>query len=87
MKRGSSRVNLLKKTRPFLGMKTAALIYSSMIVPILTYSGLVTFGSISDTLKRKRKELENRAQKIVGINVKLPSLSKIVFKRAVTFVH
>ena len=58
-----------------------------MVVLMLTYSGLATFGSISDTLKRKRKELENRAQKTVGMNVKLPSSSKVVFKREINFVQ
>ena len=58
-----------------------------MVVLMLTYSGLAPFGSISDTLKRKRKELENRAQKTVGMNVKLPSSSKVVFKREINFVQ
>ena len=87
LKRVSSRVKLLKKTRPFLDTKTSALIFSSMIVQILTYSCLATFGSISETLKRKTKELEHRAQKIIGMNVKIPSSSKIVSKRVVTYVH
>ena len=51
----SEQLTSSKKTRPFLDTKTAALIYSSMILPMLTYSGLATFCSISDTLKRKRK--------------------------------
>ena len=36
-------------------MKTAVLIYSSMVVPMLTYSGLATIGSISDTEKKKKR--------------------------------
>ena len=65
----SEQLTSSKKTRPFLDTKTAALIYSSMILPMLTYSGLdssmilpmltysglATLCSISDTLKRKRK--------------------------------
>ena len=47
----------------------------------LTYSGLATIGSISDALKRKTKQLENRGQMIVGINIKIPSSSKVVSKK------
>ena len=83
LKKASSRVRLLKKTRPFLDTRTAALIYNSMKVPRLIPVLLHML------LSRKLiRELKIRAQKIVEKDAKIPSTSKIVvvlFQGALAF--
>ena len=87
LKKAASRVSLLKKMRSFLDVKTSALIYNAMILPILTYCCLSTYGNTPPSLDEKVKALERRAQKIVGKDVLLPSSNEIKMKRVVTYVH
>jgi hypothetical protein len=87
LKKAASRVSLLNRMRPFLEEKTAALIYNAMILPILTYCYLATYGTTPSSLDRKIVALERRAQKIIGKDILLPSSNKINTKRVVTYAH
>jgi hypothetical protein len=61
LKKAASRVSLLKRMRPFLEEKTAALIYNAMILPILTYC-CATYGTTPSSLDKKIVALVRRAQ-------------------------
>jgi len=87
LKKTASRLRLLKKARQIINAKTAAQIYNAMIIPILNYCCLSTYGAVSTSLNEKAMALERRAQRIVGGTVLLPSLGTVQMRRIVTFVH
>ena len=87
MKKARSRVNLLRRIRPFIDTNTASLIFKVMILPILTYCPYSTFGNIPNyKIENKAQNIENRAQKIIG--KPLPYHMKNFQKRRIaTYVH
>jgi len=87
LKKASSRVNLLKKMRYFVDSKTAALVYQSMILPILFYCPFVTLATIPNHLKEKIATMENRAERMIGGDFVIPRSENIKQKRICSFVH
>jgi len=67
-KKASGRLILLHKLRPYLTVDAAYLIYTMMIVPILTYQGPVKL-TYNVTHQQQLKSLESRASRITGKQV------------------
>ena len=88
LKKASSRVHLLRRIRFFIDSNTAATIYKSMIVPLLTYCPLVT-SCMTNTLNLNLERLEIRAARIISadITTRIPKVSNIHRKRCCTFVY
>ena len=64
-KKASARLRLLEKMRPYLTKYATIQIYKMMIIPILTYSGILCLEHNKYQLDRF-KSLENRSRKIIG---------------------
>ena len=73
-KRASNRLRLLQYVRRNLTENSAALIYKSMILPILTYSSTIKT-TINDSQNAKHESLERRATKVI--------LDRTLFQRLV----
>ena len=71
----------------FYDTKTAALIYQSMILPILTFYSLTTYGSTSQYIKDSTIVLENHAKRIIGRNYHVQSSENKKCDRECFFVH
>jgi len=67
--------------------KTAALVYQSMILPILFYCPFVTLATIPNHLKEKIATMENRAERMIGGDFVIPRSENIKQKRICSFVH
>ena len=65
--RASNRLRLSQYIRRNLTEKSGELIYKSMILPILTYSGTIKT-TINDSQNAKYESLERRATKVTGSN-------------------
>jgi hypothetical protein len=85
IKKASTRVRLLKKTRHFLDKDTAKLVYQSLILPLFTYCSLNIYGATPNYLKNRIIEIESRAERIIGCPV--PTRETVLVKRICTFVH
>ena len=88
-KRASGRLRLLSKLRCFLDSTTACKLYRSMIVPVVTYCGILNL-KLTTGQSRKLAALHERAIRIIVTNSKecsvlSPEKSKI--KRACVLVH
>ena len=87
-KKVAARIRMLKRIRFFINSDTASKIYRSMIVPVLTYSPLVTM-NVNNTEKEKILSLENRARKIISPHndVVIPKVLEIVRKRCCVYAY
>ena len=63
-KKACERLRLLRKIRPFLNVKAAKAIYQGMVLPILTYCGLLNL-KLSRTQEDKLLSIHHRALDII----------------------
>ena len=84
-KRASGRLRLLAKLRGCLNLKSVKAIYQSMILPILTYCGILQL-KLTQTQLRRLSSFHDRAVKIVSLSsstpAELPSVIQCNRKRA-----
>ena len=66
IKKASTRIRLLRKTRSFMDTETANLVYQTLILPLFTYCSLSIYGATPEYLKRQIVKIENRVERIVG---------------------
>ena len=88
-KRASGRLRLLSKLRRFLDSTTAYKLYRSMIVPVITYCGILNLKATTGQ-SRKLVALHQRAIRIIGMSSKEYSAlspEKSNIKRACILVH
>ena len=88
-KRASGRLRLLSKLRCFLDSTTACKLYRSMIVPVVTYCGILNL-KLTTGQSRKLAALHERAIRIIGMSSKECSVlspEKSNIKRACVLVH
>ena len=67
-------------------MKNDDRIFQMMIVPIITYSGMVKL-SLTKIQLRKLDSIERRAREIIGNDVYIPHLDKLIKKKACVVVR
>ena len=75
----SSRLNLLRKLKYMMDLRTAVTIYNSMLRPIFRYCNSL-YLKLNNTQKMKLTSLTNRSLKIISPNetdVNIPSLENI----------
>ena len=88
-KKATGRLKLLGKLRGQLDEKSAKAIYTSMIVPTVTYNCILQ-GSLTVNQKHKLSSIVNRAKSIIQDNqqrdVSLPSLENETKKQTCFFV-
>ena len=88
-KKATSRLRLLSKIRPNLNVNAAKAIYNCMILPILTYCGVLNF-NLTQTQLNKLVSLQERATKLVFLNgtpeLGLQSVTNCKKKRACELV-
>ena len=87
LKKASTRVNLLKKVKFYIDSKTAALIYQSMILPILTFCPFSTHGSTPKYIKDNTIALESHTERIIGENHRVRSSDNEKCIRLCSFVN
>lgn len=63
-RKASSRIGLLKRTKPFISTSTAKLIYSAIIEPVFDYCGVV-WDECGATATNKLQRLQNRAARVI----------------------
>ena len=89
-KKATGRLKLLGKLRSQLDVKSAKAIYTSMIVPTITYNCILQ-GSLTANQKHKLCSVVNRANSIIKGNhpgsVSLPSLENETKKQTCYFVR
>jgi len=85
IRKASTRIRLLKKTRNFMDTKTASLVYQTMIMPLFTYCSLCLYGATPSYLKQRFHHIESRAEQIIGGSV--PKREEVLKKRICAFVH
>ena len=85
IKKASTRIRLLKKTRHFMDKYTAKLVYQTLFLPLFTYCSLNTYGATPTYLKSRIVDIENRAERIIGCPV--PKRECVLVKRICSFVH
>ena len=89
-KRASGRLRLLAKLRGCLNLKSAKAIYQSMILPTLTYCGILQL-KLSPTQLTRLASFHDRAVKIVStgnsVPTELPSVIQCNRKRACEIVR
>ena len=89
-KRASSRLRLLKKTRPFLTIDAAETIYKSMTVPLLTNSRIITL-NLNHTESLKVANLQEQAEKIIKssdmVQLQLPEVMSFVKRQKCILVN
>ena len=66
-KKACGRLRLLRKIRPFLNVKAAKAIYQGMVLPILTYCGLLNL-NLSRTQEDELLSIHHRALDIIKSN-------------------
>ena len=91
VKKASSRLQLLYKTRPYLTLEAALNVYKMMILPILTYSSIIKLQFTKTELTRLTL-IENRAHRIIennelGNNVTIPTTVNVIKKNACVIVR
>ena len=84
-KKATGRLNLLTKLRSFLNFEAAYNIFEMVIAPIVLYSSLIHL-QLTSTQKRKLQSLSNRAEKIVGGNLKIKGIGNRMLQNACNFV-
>ena len=72
LKKASGRVNRSKKIRYLIDSKTAAIVYQSIILPIIVYCPFATYGATPNYMKENKLSMENRAEKIIGGSYVIP---------------
>ena len=87
LKKASGRVNRLKKIRYFIDSKTAAMVYQSMILPIIVYCPFATCGATPNYSKENILSMENRAEKIIGGSYVIPRSETVKRKRICAYLH
>ena len=80
-KKASGRLRLQSKLREHVTSDAAFKIYQMMILPIITYSGMVKL-LLSNTQLAKYTSIENRARDIIGNEKHIPQLENILKKKA-----
>ena len=85
-KKASNRVRLLSKLGGYVTPNVAAKIYQMMISPIITYSGTIKL-FLTETNRRKLRSIDNRVREIVGEELYLPQLYKLIKKKACEIVR
>ena len=75
-KKATSLIKLLAKTRKYLTVLASYNIYTSMIVPVLTYRSIVKL-CMTRTQSNQILSVENRAKKIIGTD-KLPKIDSMI---------
>ena len=69
-KKASGRLRLLAKIRSHLDIESAKAIYRSMVLPVLTYSGILNL-KLNRTQENMLSSFHNRAMQIVAKNMAL----------------
>ena len=85
-KKASNRVRLLSKLGGYVTPNVAAKIYQMMISPIIMYSGTIKL-FLTETNRRKLRSIDNRVREIVGEELYLPQLYKLIKKKACEIVR
>ena len=85
-KKASNRVRLLSKLGGYVTSNVAAKIYQMMISPIITYSGTIKL-FLTETNRRKLRSIDNRVREIVGEELYLRPLYKLIKKKACEIVR
>ncbi len=85
-KKASNRLRLLSRLREHLTSTAATQIFQTMIVPIITYSGMVKLVPTKTQL-RKLDSIERGARKIIGNDAYIPHLDQLIKKRACEIVR
>ena len=85
IKKASSRIRLLKKTRTFMDKQTAKLVYNCLVFPLFTYCSLSLYGPTPNYLKERIDKLEQKAEKLVGCGI--PKREVVLKKKLCLFVH
>ena len=80
-KKASGRLRLLSKLREHVTSDAALKIYQMMILPIITYSGMIKL-LLSNTQLAKYTSIENRARDVIGNEKHIPQLENILKKKA-----
>lgn len=85
IRKASSRIQLLRKTRKFMDTQTAKLVYNCLVFPLFTYSSLSLYGPTPNYLKERTDKLEQKAEKLVGCAI--PKREVVLKKKICLFVH
>ena len=89
-KRASSRLRLLQKIRPQLNLPSTKAIYQGMIIPILTYCGVLNLNQ-TITQQDRLASFHKRAFKIIFVDSvpdqNFPSAVELKKKRACVLVR
>ena len=89
-KRASSRLRLLHKIRPQLNLLSAKAIYRGMIIPVLTYCGVLNL-NLTTTQQDRLASFHKRALKIIFAgsvpHPNFPSVVELKEKRACVLVR
>ena len=77
-KRASGRLRLLEKLRKYVDLHTSNIIYNSMVLPTLTYCGILNLKHTT-TQSNKLSSLQARAEKVISRNQSetIPVLSPV----------
>ena len=84
-KKASGRLRLQSKLREHVTSDAAFKIYQMMILPIITYSGMVKL-LLSNTQLAKYTSIENRARDVIENEKHIPQLENTLKKKACTTV-
>ena len=84
-RKASGRVQLLQRLRPHLTKPAALMIYTSMILPLLTYCGVVNLNT-NETQQAKYRSIERRSARIIGVD-KVISIRRSIEKRSNVIVR
>ena len=75
-KKASGRLRLLTKIRNYLDIESAKAIYRSMVLPVLTYCGILNL-KLNRTQENKLNSFHNRAMQIIAKNRRCEVISPI----------
>ena len=86
-KKCCNRLKLLSKLRHHVSSDAANRIYQSMILPVVTYSGLLKF-QLTKTQSDRFQSIERRAENIIAPDEhgQMPSIIKILHKQSCSIV-
>ena len=87
-KKASNRLRLLCKLRPYMTADACSMLYKSMVMPILTYCGILHLNK-AQTLINKSNALHERACRIIGSDksLRIKSPETIIRSRALVTVR
>ena len=89
-KKASQRLRLLERLRDTLTVHSSKVVYQAMIVPIITYCGILNL-SISLTNRDRLNSFTRRAEKIIkhhsNSTIQLQDIHQLYEKRACTIVN